>query len=52
MAILLVLVFVVDAVTAVGRIIVVLPATKGACNVTDPDVSPLTTMLLISPPSN
>lgn len=47
MAILLVLVLVVDAVTTVGSIIVVLPATAGADNVTEPLVSPATTILLI-----
>ena len=46
-AILLVLVLVVDAVTAVGSTIVVLPATAGADNVTEPLVSPATEIELI-----
>ena len=44
-AILLVTVFVVDADTVIGKIIVVVPATAGADKVTAPDVSPDTTML-------
>lgn len=50
-AILLVLVLVVDAVTDVGRIIVVLPATAGAWSVTEPLVSPATEIddIMLSP---